>query len=539
MGKFISKIKDILGNQKELLKKYCLTFIIIAITTLLMIILGFETKDYQRLYTILILTDVLVFMIETWTNIKWYRIPMYLGAAGVGTISMKVLFNSNRTDKQILFVFGIYFISAIISLYKIVKDSKLTLSEYVTKWFNNSVLWGVATIVIQLGVLFIVTIINSLLFNNSFYDVITKTEIFILGFVIIPGEILCMLNTKNEVIKPIRILLCFIVTPIVNIAEIVIYIYLFKILITREIPSNTIYPIIAGLFTFACPTWIMIDSFKDKYKYIKLNAKAIPYSFIALIALQIYSIGIRVAQVGLTPQRYLAIMLVLFEIITVILTIIKDRKYINNLFIITIGLATIMCIIPGINVIDASWKSQLKRLEMAYEGNKGNFEALSKENKLKAKGAYYYLKNDDEGKKHIPDYVVKKDIESVVYDAIAEEENYREDTYISYDIKDEKIDIDEYNRLSKIEIYSYENKKVKDIDIEEFEIYQDKNDKNQIVMDNIKKFLQETIEEKEVRNNLIKLDDNNSYLVESLELRYDETEEKIEYLRLSGALLEK
>ena len=77
----------------------------------------------------------------------------------------------------------------------------------------------------------------------------------------------------------------------------------------------------------------MIDSFKDKYKHIKLNAKVIPYSFIALIALQTYAIGIRIAQVGLTPQRYMAIMFVIFEITTVILTIIKDRKYINNLFI--------------------------------------------------------------------------------------------------------------------------------------------------------------------------------------------------------------
>ena len=94
MGKIISKIKEILGNQKTLLKKYCLTFIIIGITTLLMIILGFDERVYEKIYAVLILTDVLVFVIETWTNIKWYRIPMYAVSAGIGIISMKTLFGS-------------------------------------------------------------------------------------------------------------------------------------------------------------------------------------------------------------------------------------------------------------------------------------------------------------------------------------------------------------------------------------------------------------------------------------------------------------
>ena len=69
-----------------------------------------------------------------------------------------------------------------------------------------------------------------------------------------------------------------------------------------------------------------------------------------------------------------------------------------------------MCI-PGINVIDACWKNQLNRLTSVYTQNT-NIDELSNKDKKKAQSAYRYLNRDTEGKKHIPDYIDTKKLNS-------------------------------------------------------------------------------------------------------------------------------
>ena len=174
----------------------------------------------------------------------------------------------------------------------------------------------------------------------------------------------------------------FIVLPIVLIADLIIYIYFIKILIIREIPSNQIFSIIAGLFIFAFPTWVMINHFKDENKFAKVNAKILPYSFIPLILIQIYAIDVRIVESGFTPTRYFGVALVVFETFTVILTLIKNQKYLVNIFIIAAVLSFIGVCVPGINILDVSWKSQLNRLTSMYKEDT-SFEELDKETKQK------------------------------------------------------------------------------------------------------------------------------------------------------------
>ena len=66
----------------------------------------------------------------------------------------------------------------------------------------------------------------------------------------------------------------------------------------------------------------------------KVN-RAIPYLFTPFIFLQIYSMGIRIKEYGLTESRYIAVILIIFEIIAIGLAVFKNSKYIYTITIVT------------------------------------------------------------------------------------------------------------------------------------------------------------------------------------------------------------
>lgn len=544
MNKLKENFKQLLGNQKEILKKYNLTFILIACITIFMILGDFRSEHIEKIRTTLILTNILFFVIEALLDFKWYRIIGYIIAFVISIISKSFIYRENFTTKQELFIAGFYFSTVILAIYKIIKDSKVTVSQYLSKVFSNNIVLAIASAVLQMGTMFVVFTINTLLFKNTGINLYLKAEILLFGFFMIPAEILCLLNVKNETLKPIQILICYIILPIVTIAELVIYIYFLKILIIREIPSNRIFSIIASLFMFACPTWIMIENFKNKNKYIKANAKIIPYSFIPLILMQIYAIGVRIFEMGLTPERYLGVMLILFEIISVTLTLVKNQKFLSKTLLAGIAFVLILMCIPGINVIDASWESQLVRLISVYKQDT-KFEDLSEEDKIKVISAYNYLKEDEEGEKHIPEYIDKTKINSNIinyttrgdaeidYELITEEINYESET--------EEIPVEGFKKAKKVDFrkYSYKGKiKVDELDLYSFETYEDKN-VNEEIKNKIKKIIEDSINKGDIVNEKIEINENTSFWFSTFSAKYVRDTKEIERLNISGYLLMK
>ena len=541
MGKFKEVVKSFLGDQKQIIKKYCLTFGIIYLVTIIMIIQGFSPDYIRELYTVLILTDILVFTIESLLDLKWYRIPLYIVAFILSIITKGVIFSEDVSTKQVLFIAGMYISVTLVGIYKIIKDSKITFSQYWIRVFNNEMLIGIASSVIQAGALFIAFIITALLFGNiNSEDIFIKCELFVIGFIIIPMELLGIIYVKNEILKPVEILISYIILPILIIAKIIIYIYFIKIIVIREIPSNVIYPIIAGLFTASFPTWCMIGGIKNKNKYLNANLKILPYSFLPLVLLQIYAIGVRVAEMGLTPSRYLGIALIIFEIIASILTIIKQQKHLINIIIVAIGFVLVIMCVPSINVIDASWKSQLKRMTSVYkEGT--NYNDLTEEQKAIVKGAYRYLKYDSEGEKHIPGYIDTNLLDNVAN--YYSDYDYENDYYgtnikyktIDYYTNEELIPVEGYNYAKRINIYGYsynEENALDDLSTENVEEYAG-SDAKEI----IKNFVIESINEDRIKGKTIKLDNNSIIWISNISIRYNTETKDTKDISIDGYLL--
>ena len=338
--------------------------------------------------------------------------------------------------------------SVILSIHFNYKKSNKTFGEYARSIFINvsksSLIYGILAI----GIAIITAVFIYLILDGGDYTLVARMEILLLGIYYIPTVIYSFYNIEEEVAKFARIIIKYVLGTLLIAAFVIIYMYIIKIIVLRDIPSNQIFRILAALFILGCPIWTMIDAFKEKQVIDKINDK-LPFLFMPFIILQIYSIFVRIESNGVTESRYLCIMLIVFEIIYTLIYW-KKKEKIESILLVLIALVMISSIVPFVNMFKISEVSQYSNLKIYKQKT-----SYTDEEKSKICGAYYYLKNSEQGEKHINKLLTKeeqKQIKEFKVDNI----KYDENEYISASTSIESINIDGYKKL-----YSIRAKKIK------------------------------------------------------------------------------
>ena len=474
-------LKRLSDNYVDFFKNYLLTNIMIIISTIISIILIDETAGFE-LFKYEIFFCINSFTIENFFKNKTSRTIGYVIAYIVAFIC-GYLFNSYEESFANFFLF--YLVSmASLNMYHIIKETKLELSEYFHQIFSNLVSTTIINIVLTIGVLAILGIITSLLLPNINDDIFGRTIIAILGFYTIPAYLYAFLNMKTPISELANVLIKYVITPLTFIALSVVYLYLFKIIITWDMPSNMCFAIILALFIETIPVFVLLKDLKIKNKIINFVEKNISYIFLPLYILQAYSIIIRVNTYGLTEERYIGLMLIIIELIILFLMKYKERKYLIYVFFVFIIASAITFILPKVNYEDLSITYHVNRIEKIM--NNKEFNKLDGDETSKVIASYEYLKE----RKSLNKLTVKLNEQEVL---IPHNKGY---FYKTYNSRKEVIDISKYKELKTLSSYSSEitngifyldnykidlndaiNKLVKDEEIEEL-IYKldDKND---------------------------------------------------------------
>ncbi len=329
----------------------------------------------------------------------------------------------------------------ILSIYFRFKKVKKDFTQYFLKvsvnMLKTSIIYGVLTI----GITIVSSIFVYLIWEEIGYILITRLQIILLGFYYIPKLIYCLTDVEGEVNVFFKGLIKYVLTGLVMISFIIIYMYMIKILILRDMPKNQIFRILSALFIIGMPIWTMTQYFKDESLWYKISLK-LPIAFIPFILLQIYTIGTRIADNGFTPLRYVCVALVIFEIIYSLMYILKKEK-IEILLLIFNAIVIVSLIIPGINMFKISDVSQAQRLKIFK--NKSDY---TEEEKEKIYGAYRYLKYSPDGEKYINKILESEDIE--IIKTFHQSETYNSNSefkYINASTNMERIDIREYSNL--------------------------------------------------------------------------------------------
>ena len=550
--KIKEKVKNLLNILRKSMEKFPVTIICIFVLTLIYAIcIGNKNVDWGIIGKITLFTAIfsstsylLEILIENKKKALIYYVLTIIWSALLTICAFTksdVLGIKNELFINLIIRFIICYLSSILilSVYFNCKKSEKTFESYITSVvvsiFKVSLIYGILAI----GSAIIVAIFNYLILNGKQYSLIGRVEILLLGIYYVPTILYSFYKQDGEIGKFAKIIIKYVLGTLVMIAFAIIYIYIIKILLLRNIPSNQIFRIIATLFIIGLPIWTMCMSLDEGKTFDKIN-KNLPYLFAPFIFLQMYSIGVRIGTNGLTEARYMGVVLIIFEIIyTIVYIKSKSKLEINLLIIIT--LIIISTIAPIINMLDLSALNQFNILK-TYD-QKVN---ITEEERSKMNGAYWYLKNSVIGKQYLQSY----ELINEPYDDNSLNPYYDTSIYISARRNSNYLKIDGYKKLYDISSSSYElslynNNKEKTVDKVfakiSFGIDGSEDVINVNMVDLIKKYIQmgDSLDKNFDNVNEIIINDNRKIILDSIYISYNETKNNVDNYSINGYLLEK
>lgn len=431
----------------------------------------------------------------------------------------------------LMIALGIFFLY----IQKAYRREAFSFSTYIARVFSNLSKIFIVFVVLALGGQIVTSVISEWIFSNRISLDTFYADYILIGF-LIPAVIYALVEVEKETGKLMNVIMKYILPVLAFCILLTAYGYVLKILIAGKIPSNEVYDTITTIFCFVTPVWIMAEHYTEETVYSKI-VSVIPYVFAPLIILQIYSIGVRIYSYSMTRERYMGVMFILFEILTIVIgTIWKKHREVILLALAVLVVITLWA--PGINAFTVSNMCQFKILKENYEKVNEGY-AITDEEYSKLWTAYQYLHIQEETESICADYDIHSD---EFKHKLAESEATVPVTVESFsmfvDSFNEKLDISEYSTMSIYKMsseYYPHGKKLAydDIDYENFEFVHIGTGRKIFV--DISEFVDRCIElskedvvgdaeyaQRIGDGNFIILDENRTFCIQSVSLSYRE-----------------
>lgn len=429
-------------------------------------------------------------------------------------------------------------------------------------------------LVLNIAVILILEIIDALLVDIDTFRVELNIQLLLSALVYFPTCLLAVSDTSEDNSTFTKKFVSYVLLPCVWIAMFVIYLYVVKIFLTQEIPSNEIFGICASLFAIGMPIWMMASGFVEEKtsRYAKLISIT-KYIYAPFILLEIYSMSVRVKAYGLTEQRYAAWMFILLQVIYILWEKIyaryarlagRKKTYNNqadtgdtgtehaneinqtktqinwhyeNLILVLVGFLFVGLLLPFGNAQYLSYQSQKSRLVKN--------RTLDKE---VAAEAYDYLRGNAYGRRYIKTNLTEAEqdeLHSMMYGGDTHDSEQWESVYFYADPIEEKgIIIDGYAKIytmtahwnEESTIENYENKTItvgdseyKNVDFTScISYYKNLEDKRE----------NQKINEKDIVYE-IQVSDTEKLIITYISFEIDEKQDKINRMFMKGYMLTK
>lgn len=248
-------------------------------------------------------------------------------------------------------------------------------NQMITIGFSIVLFLGLSAIVGTIDVL-LVNLPNTIYFDNFVFS----ASVFGVAFFV------SRLKRKDESLKDynlpkiVEVLICYILIPLILIYTAILYLYFVKIIFTLKMPKGIVSHLVLWYTTFTLFIIIMATPITYKNKFAKFYKKYFPLISIPLILLALFSINERIFQYGVTENRYLVVILILWLLFNMIFIIKADVKWVLISFI----FAVLVAIFSPFNLVNVSINSQNKRLERILKKNGiiQNKKFINKNNEL-------------------------------------------------------------------------------------------------------------------------------------------------------------
>lgn len=343
---------------------------------------------------------------------------------------------------KILIIYGVFMVG--LSIYHIFRRLEDDFEVYCTRAFFALIKAGVIYGLFAAGLAIIVFIFNELIFDTD--DFLAQLELFLAGGIFTAMCLKAISGKNEEPGKFARVCVYYVLQPMLIIAFAIIYIYIVKIFATDTVPSNQVFGILTFLFSTGVPVWTMMHGMNSEKA--RRFTKILPFIFIPFIALQGWSMGIRISAYGFTSERYYAVVFMTVEVIYFLLYIIRlagVKQSVSWLLFVFMIIAPLVLVAPRISCEDVVIASQIKRMEQMM--SKGD---LNDAQKSAVKSAYYEVKSAGyKGKfalsEHFSDKQLNEMTEYDEYDAAD-----KDIVYIDTKEDREPMDISGYKKMYRV-----------------------------------------------------------------------------------------
>lgn len=372
-----------------------------------------------------------------------------------------------------------------------------------------------------------------------------RMMILVIGFFYVPSCIYSFAETNSRTDTFSKILVKYVLFPLTILVFAIIYLYVLKILILRDIPSNQIFAILTGVFILSMPAWTMMEALEEENLWYRISRK-LPQLFIPFILLQMYSVGVRIEQYGITPERYMGVMWILLEIIYLFIYF-KIHRFAGRMFVV-IAIAVIAALlIPGVNMYSISILSQ-ERILSQYKKN----TELSEEEEKEIYGAYEYLQGVQNSEKYIDNkYTLEEITEIKGFYSEQDDRYYSSKVNISIDSYISNLDIKEYSQMQVVQYdrsYGDPSPNLKKLKLTR------KYSEDEVITVNLEDIIKQyvdyglkqtdedgyyiNIDSYYMKNHQINLDEDRVLFIMYFEIEYDKETEKVEDLELTAYLFQ-
>ncbi|WBW97174.1 DUF4153 domain-containing protein [Oceanirhabdus sp. W0125-5] len=411
-------------------------------------------------------------------RIKDYKKSIFYGTYVAGALLLIIYYHVFLNDFEMVSITRYIGISLILYLIFICipyLPKRDNFELYVIRVFARFFTTILYSVVLYLGLAAILFTIDQLLGINIKGEIFYYTWLIVVG-VFAPSFFLAGLPQNNEELflkdysKLIKVLVLYIIIPLISVYTIILYLYFGKIIITRQWPQGLVSHLVLWYSAISAAVIFLISPLLNKNPWIKKYIKVFPKAILPLIIMMFISIGIRINAYGITENRYFVVALGIWVFLVMIyFSFTKEMK--NIVLPISLAVIIFVSLFGPLSSFSISKYSQNKRFEKILLRNnmiknKKAVKASSDVSKndlreISSILSYFNRSHSLDDVRSLPKGFKLKDMEKVLGVKYKEQYYYNDDEYFYFDVLDntEAIDIRGYEYLFDLRNHIFQESK--------------------------------------------------------------------------------
>lgn len=382
--KAIEKVKNSILGLRHSVERYPLTLILSTVLFILLIYIHElrisnpdSTEDLVRYAMTLGLSLPLTISIAHLNEGVFHKKSAYQAAAfatGAVLLILAYLFLTKDMDlvkgiryagTMILFILSVFFTQRI--------REHRNYETYVIKVFYAIFLTMLYAGVLYFGISAIIFTIDNLFDANIdskyyYYSFLFVSLIFALSMFLSKLPKIEDIFEDYDYSRALRVLLLYIVIPLITIYTGILYVYFAKIIITQEWPRGLVSNLVLWYSAVSAAVIFFITPVLEDYGVARLFRNFFPKIVLPILAMMFVSIGLRINQYGFTENRYYVVLLGIWVLVAMMYFNLFNK--LKNIFLpVSLAVFIIISLYGPLSSFSISDISQNGRFRSILENN--------------------------------------------------------------------------------------------------------------------------------------------------------------------------